>query len=199
MKEQIEDPLHYPKRELKIAKRAIENMKNAPNFETLEDEWRIYLNAIEKSWVKVERVCSPVHTKFQPWQGFYTKQRKKDPLLKYLKHARNSDQHSIQESMNTKSASRSMYIEGGDSVHIDKLSIKNGNVTEYKGNKPLIIEDLPHRIELAPITDSGKLYQPPKVHLTKKILWSAPINVAELGLNYYLNFLAKVEEHFYST
>ncbi len=69
--------------------------KIAHDFETLEDEWRIYLNAIEKSWVKVARVCSHVSTKFQPSQGFYTKQRKKDPLLKYLKHARNSDQHSI--------------------------------------------------------------------------------------------------------
>ena len=198
MKEQDKDPLYYPKRELKTAKHAIENMKNAQDFETLEDEWRIYLNAIEKSWVKAERVCS-IYTKFQPWQGFYTKQRKKDPLLKYLKHARNSDQHSIQESMNIKPASRSIYIEGGNSVHIDKLTIKNGNVAEYKGNKPLIIEDFPHRIELAPIVDSGKLYQPPKVHLTKKILWSAPIDVAELGLDYYLNFLAKIEKYFYST
>ncbi len=199
MKEQVEDPLYYPRRELKTAKRAIENMKNAHDFEILEDEWRIYLNAIEKSWVKAERICSPIHTKFQPWQGFYTKQRKKDPLLKYLKHARNSDQHSIQKSMDTKPASRSMRIEGGNSVYIDKLIIKNGNVIEYKGSKPLIIEDLPHRIELAPIVDSGKLYQPPKIHLTKKILWSAPINVAELGLDYYSNFLAKIEKHFYST
>lgn len=199
MKEQSEDPLYYPKRELNTAKRAIENMKNAQDFETLEDEWRIYLNSIEKAWVKAERVCSPVHTKFQPWQGFYAKQRKKDPLLNYLKHARNSDQHSIQESMNAKPASRSMYVEGADFVHIDKLTIKDGEVVEYKGNKPLIVEDLPHRIELAPITDSGKLYQPPKVHLSKKIPWSAPIDVAEFGLAYYLNFLAKIEKHFYTT
>jgi len=128
LEEKVEDPLYYPKRELQTAKRAIENMKNAHDFETLEDEWRIYLNAIEKFWVKSERVCSPEHAKFQPWQGFYTKQRKKDPLLKYLKHARNSDQHSIQESMNTKPASRSMYIEGGDSVFIDKLTTQLSHI-----------------------------------------------------------------------
>jgi hypothetical protein len=116
-----EKPLHHSKRELTAASRALERMKSSSNFDELEDEWKSFLHSIEKVWVKAERACQHVRNQFEPWQGRFVTERRKDPLLSYLRHARNSDQHTIQEMMEKKPASRSMYIEGGGSVHIDRL------------------------------------------------------------------------------
>ncbi|MFA6011587.1 MAG: hypothetical protein WC799_16485 [Desulfobacteraceae bacterium] len=111
MSTEHKDPLYYAKRELDAAERAIERMTQAMSIEELEDEWKAFLNTIEKCWIKTERVCQHVKNKFQPWQGNYTNERKNDPLLRYIKHARNSDQHTIQEVFEKKDASSSMYPE----------------------------------------------------------------------------------------
>ncbi len=161
----IKKPLYHAKRELLASEKAIERMSQAKSFEDLEDEWKIYLNSIEKCWVKVERACQHVRNKFQPWQGTFARQRKKDPLLRYIKHARNSDQHTIQENMEEKNASSSMSVEGGPGVtHIERLEIKGGKLVEYRGNKPLTIKNLPNRVELLRVKDGSKWYNPQKSH-----------------------------------
>ena len=198
MSKEPKEPLYHAKRELIAAEKAIERMTKSDSIEDLEDEWKNYLNAIEKCWVKTERSCQHVRNKFQPWQGNFAKERKKDPLLKYIKHARNSDQHTIQEGMEKKDASSSMYVEGGPGVaHIERLEIKNGKLVEYKGNKPLIIENLPNRVELLRVKDGSKTYNPPKSHKAIKLLWPAPVDVAVLGLEYYRDFVSQVEQKFF--
>ncbi len=193
------EPLHSAKRELVVAEKAIERMTNATSIDELEDEWKIYLSAIEKCWVKVERSCQHVRNTFQPWQGIFSNERKKDPLLRYIKHARNADQHGLQEIMEKKDPLSSMSIEGGESIaHIEKLVIEKGALVEYRGNKPLIIENLPNRIELIPVKDSGNWYNPPKTHKQMRLPWPAPINVAVLGLEYYRDYVRQAELKFFA-
>lgn len=200
MSAQDKAPLYHAKRELVAAQRAIERMGQASSLEDLEDEWKAYLTAIEKCWIKVERACQHIRNKFQPWQGQYANERRKDPLLKYLKHARNSDHHSIQENMDKKAASSSMYVEGGPGVtHIERLEIKDGQLVEYRGNKPLVIENLPNRVELLPVKDGSKWYNPPSQHKGAKLVWPAPLDVAQLGLEYYTKYVSEAEEKFFSS
>jgi hypothetical protein len=61
------EPLYHAKRELTAAEKAIERMPHAKSLRDLEDEWKNYLNAIEKCWVKAERACQHIRNKFQPW------------------------------------------------------------------------------------------------------------------------------------
>jgi len=199
MSKEQREPLYHAKRELIAAEKAIERMTQAGSLEDLEDEWKNYLNAIEKCWVKTERAFQNIRNQFQPWQGKFANERKKDALLKYIKHARNSDQHTIQEGMQKKDASSSMYVEGGSGVtHIERLEIRGGKLIEYRGNKPLVIENLPNRIELLRVKDGSKWYNPPKSHRQIKLLWPAPVDVAILGLEYYRDFIKQAEEKFFS-
>ena len=140
----MDDPLKHAKGELRQAEKALKRMSQAESFEDLEDEWRIFLGSIEKCWIKAERGCQQIRNQFQPWQGKFARDRKKDPLLKYLKHARNSDHHTIQETLQEKDASSSLYVEGGPGlVTIGNLYIKDGKLVSYKGSHPLILENLP--------------------------------------------------------
>ncbi|MGS0695308.1 hypothetical protein [Shewanella sp. 0m-4] len=192
------DTLRSAQRELNSAERAIQRMKVSNSFDEFEDEWRIYLGAIEKCWVKAERICQPIRNKFQPWQGAYIKLRKSDPLLKYLYHARHSDQHSVQEMIEAKRAQQFMTIGGsGDDVYIEHLSFdRGGNISSYRGSHPIVHNFLPERIELLKVLSSKKWYQPPLKHLDTELRWPAPIDVAMLGLEFYQNFLKSIAKEF---
>ena len=91
------DPLKHPRRELAAAAKAIAGMRVAKSLDEFELEWRAYLNCIEKVWQKIENSCQHVKLTFQPWQGKFHRLRKKDMLLRYLKQARDADNHSIQD------------------------------------------------------------------------------------------------------
>jgi hypothetical protein len=92
----MDEPLREAKFELRSAERALGRMRSASDFDSFEDTWRQYLMALRKVWIKTERGCQHVRKRFEPWQGKFKRQRKKAQLLRYLKHARNADEHTIQ-------------------------------------------------------------------------------------------------------
>ena len=93
--------LSFSEKELKKAKMSLEKMKKIKSKDDknllieFESNWIDFLINLEKIWKKSELECKHFST-FQPWQGKYKNERRKDPLLKYLKNARDADQHSIQ-------------------------------------------------------------------------------------------------------
>ena len=194
------DKLRPAQRELESAERAIARMNKSNSLEEFEDEWRIFLGAIEKCWVKAERICQPIQNRFQPWQGTYIKLRKSDHLLKYLYHARHSDQHSVQEMIEQKKAHKFTTIGGpGDSVHIEHLSFdETGKISSYQGSHPMVHNFLPQRVELLRVLSSKKWYQPPRKHLDIVLPWPAPGDVAVLGLKFYKDFLISIKEEFFN-
>jgi hypothetical protein len=106
-----DDVLKHPRAELRAASRAIEDMRTASSMEEFEAEWRQFLACLEKVWTKVERSCQKVRYKFEPWQGTYHRLRKKDMLLRYLKQARDADNHSIQDFTKITPGSRNIRFE----------------------------------------------------------------------------------------
>ena len=84
------EPLREAKFELRSAEKAMERMRSAPDFDGFKDAWLQYLAALRKVWIKTERGCQHVRKSFEPWQGKFKRQRKKDQLLRYLEHARNA-------------------------------------------------------------------------------------------------------------
>jgi hypothetical protein len=193
------EQLKHPKSELRSAERAITRMKESKNFSEFENAWKDFLTTLEKVWIKTERVCQEVRNKFQPWQGYYKKIRRKDLLLRYLKHARNADHHTIQEGIKHTPGRTTFNPAHGNSWHIDKLVITNGKVTEYSGDKPMRVEHYPSKIELLKVEDSGNWYKPPKKHNGERIPLKNrnPISISELGLKFYEGFVKECEDEFF--
>ena len=187
--------LDAAKKELESARRALDLMKSAKSFELFDEEWRDFLNCLEKLWNKTERGCQHVKNKFQPWQGKYTNLRRKDMLLRYLKHARDADNHSIQEVAEIKPGHRAMNFVNPRGGYIKKMEIRNGAIAHYEGD-PMIVTEHPPTIEAVKVKNSGKWYNPPNSHLEEKVISNHPIILAELGLIFYENFLNETQATF---
>ena len=120
MSTETKEPLYHAKRELASAEKAIRRMSGAQSIEDLEDEWKNFLNSIEKVWVKAERSCQHIRNEFQPWQGKFARERKKDALLKYIKHARNSDNILLQKGCKRKTPLAQCTLKVAKELHISK-------------------------------------------------------------------------------
>jgi hypothetical protein len=170
----MDEPLREAKRELRSAEWALGRMHSAPDFDSFEDTWRQYLMALRKVWIKTERGCQHVRKRFEPWQGKIKSQQRNDQLLRYLEHARNADEHTIQLILDD----------------IPKQTVTVGGDTVYVGNDVVVIAP---RIELRPVNDSGEWYDPPVEHLGKALAERDPLKVAELGLTFYAGFVEQTE------
>lgn len=193
------DPLYQAEAALRAATRALERMKVARNFPDFEDAWQDFLGCLEKSWIKTERACQPFRNKFQPWQGRFDKRRKEDPLLRYLTHARNADEHTLEETVEHHPAHRTINPAYGNSLYIEHMEIRGGQIVSYSGDRPLVVRDYPARVELCRFRDRGAWYEPPAYHQGKKLQSREPVAVAELGLHFYTDFVRKARERFFTS
>jgi len=188
--------LNAAKKELAAAKRALESMKNATSFDVFEEEWRDLLNCLEKLWNKVERGCQHERSTFQPWQGQFSNLRRKDMLLRYLKQARDADNHSIQEVAEVKPAHRTVNFANRDGGYIEHMEIRNGEVVQYRGD-PVVVTDHPPVVEAIKVKNSGNWYNPPTSHLDTLVQSRHPVVLGKLGIQFYESYLNEAEEKFY--
>lgn len=191
-----EDPLKHSKAELRAARRAIEAMSSSDSMDKFESEWREFLTCLEKVWTKVERTCQPHRNTFQPWQGQFQALRKKDMLLRYLKQARDADNHSIQDMTEIKPEVTILDFVNPNGGHIHHMEIRNGKVVAYQGD-PMVQKTTPQHPVAVPVQNNGIWFNPPTSHLGKAILNLHPITLAELGIAFYSNFVEQVEGKFF--
>ncbi|NVN81105.1 MULTISPECIES: hypothetical protein [Vibrio] len=170
------------KRELSAAERHFKNMKECESFDDMDIEWRGFIVSIEKVWKKIERAGVAVNRgKFGQFQKPYKAQKKQDRLLNYILHARNSDEHSVQE------------VTG----HLSNYSCTPiGIVQRTMGKpdvfvpvnplrKPAIKMDI--KFELVDVTDRGQAYSPPWGNGVPGPM--SPVEAAETALNFYRNYM----------
>lgn len=188
--------LKHPRVELRAAARAIDGMKSANSLEEFESKWREFLTCLEKVWTKVERSCQPFRNKFEPWQGTYHRLRKKDMLLRYLKQARDADNHSIQDFTEIVPGSRNIRFVNPQGGYIKHMEIRGGEIAVYEGD-PIVVENKPPQPIAIPVKNNGEWHNPPTSHLDKPITTRHPVALAELGLNFYENFVNEVERLFF--
>lgn len=185
--------------EIRIAETAVKRMEGSASLEEIEDEWKNFLAALERIWKKVERVCQPQVNTFQPWQGQYIRLRRKDQLLRYLKNARDAEDHTIYQTLQKMESENLITIGGpGDFVSIKKLAVNNGKIIEYNGSHSPKFIYKPERLELARVKNSSKWYNPPSSHLGIPIDDQNPIAIARLGLKFYKEFSKQAANKFFA-
>lgn len=104
--------------------------------------------------------------------------RKSDPLLRYLQHARNADEHSVQE-----------------------LATEwDAKITAVTRERRLHVSWQPWDRPLLPVQNRGVTYNPPRTHLSRPLEpllgkgKPEPIVMAELALAFYVDLFNRVSD-----
>jgi hypothetical protein len=185
------------RKELESAKKTLKFLQKSSSFDDYTNNWNTVLSNIEKCWKKSEIECKEIKNKFEPWQGNYKNKRKKDQLLKYIKNARDADNHSIQEFIEKKPPTTKFdYVNEEDrGKPITKFSLVNG-ILSHDG-PPLSVTFLPERVECVPFTNLGTNYDIPQYHNDIKITDNKnPLVLAQLAVLFYEHYLNAIETKF---
>lgn len=189
--------LSGPKRDLDIAASEIEKMKQTRSFSEFQEGWENFLFRIEHAWELTERTLRG-NGGFERWHKPYTDLRKKDPLLVFLKQARNSEMHSICSTV-SKSLKMKVSDKTGRGINISSISsgVDKGVLTvsiETPDLLPDVSADIvPTDPKLSRIKNRGKWYNPPWSHLKERINDLHPVSVAELGYSFYRGYVSEAE------
>lgn len=171
---------------LQRARKAHAALEAAKNFEDAEEAWTDFLLAANGFYSVLEQ-GSKSHGPSSGWFGRLKGKRKKDPLLKYLHFARNSDEHGVRRVTNH--GGIPMYP-GGESVPFgEKHEVKIQPLDENKNPigeaqtgffmGPRLVAITAHDDRFSDSCD------PPEEHLGQKFNFSDdPRYIAEAALSY---------------
>ena len=137
-------------RELRRAGRATNRFMSAETFEDFEDAWADFLGHANKVYLKLRAAC---HGQGVDWTWWKKKmnERRDEPLLAYIHHARNSDTHRLEETTQRMPAgSHVADIPGLGPVH-------------YSG---------PNHLRALPVIDCGVVYPVPTEFRDTKLIYA---------------------------
>lgn len=167
-------------------------MLDAKDPTTMDAAWSDFLIAASGIYSKFEQ-GSKSNPKSTGWFGRKKKERKDDPLLSYLHHARNSDEHGIEAvtirnkggwGINPSNPELPMSFDinpSGVPIEVGQMLIVN-----HDPANPPVVDKIPPSIRLTRVTDSrfGDSFDPPRSHQGSELQDSSLGAVAQLAITY---------------
>ncbi|UCI06535.1 hypothetical protein [Mesorhizobium sp. B1-1-8] len=174
---------------LALAQQSCARLQHATNYEEAELAWGEFIVAAGTVYSKLEQGAKGVG-KSEAWFGRKKRERKTDPLLKYLHFARNSDQHGIEHITHRNVPTIDGKPLGFLPEHFGKEIPLRVQKVDPATNEPIgQIADATLRgpnIVLRIVTNQmfGDYCDVPIEHKGKAITDPTPQHIAELGLEY---------------
>lgn len=176
---------------LEKARLALQRLEQTKDPVETESAWSDLILAASSIYSKLEQ-GSKITGSAVGWYGRKSHERKNDPLLSYLLHARNADEHGIKDITRVaKGEGQIRFYEPFDPAKLEgkKLIIGRdplGNLVLGKSS------DAPFSVEvhneptcvLVPVKDRGVSYQPPTTHLGQQLDDTTPLAVGRLAVLY---------------
>ena len=171
------------KEKLERAKSAIIKLQHSKTFAERSASWADFLVASSGVYSKLEQ-GSKSNGKSTAWFGRKKHDRKKNPLLSYIHHARNTEEHGIAPTTERKNGS--LTISGDFSLKGDIGSGGTLNITPLPDGRFPVVEIEKPTIILVGVTDDrfGDSFDPPNEHLGTPLSNNSPLTVANLAIAY---------------
>lgn len=187
-------------RDLNTAEQCLQRMADASDLGTFETEWEHFLFRIERVWERTEKKYRN-HKGFQKWFSPYQQLRKKDPLLRYLKQARNAETHSLEGTLASPLRINIKEKYGRDfQIKSVSTTLENKNLTVNLESNDLFLEldtEIFRKIpSVTRIKNRGKWFNPPSSHLGNRLNESSPIVLGKLGLSFFRILVTEAIEAF---
>ena len=171
------------------AEAAYQRLCSAISIGQAEAAWSEFLTAASAIYSKLE-TGSKGHPKSEPWFGRIKNERKFDPLLSYIHHARNSDEHGIEQITDGEDGTVTITARG--SVHLNmgqdgKPIDPNGPfAVPTNAESAVILDIVPPKLRLVPVFDNRfkDTFDVPAEHMGLPLVDQSPIAVSALGIRY---------------
>jgi hypothetical protein len=176
---------------LEQAKDAVKTMESADGFDAMEKAWTNFLIMSNRIYTKLEQGAKTDGAS-TAWFGRKKHERRKDPLLRYIKNARDADEHGLERVTERKPGGVEVKFNADEPdkpVNMERGHISTGSSgieMSFKFGEPtsVMIQHTPPSVRLVEVTNYGDKYQPPD---------SDPITVARRGVTFLETLIAETE------
>jgi hypothetical protein len=162
------------------ATQSLTELKGSNDFATIETHWAAFLVAMTRVFTKLEQ-GSKTSYKSNAWWGRRVHEKKTDPLLRYLLHARNADEHTLQQI--TEFNPGRAHVGQPTAQEIADLHHQLEHETRPHAVLGLAEVVFPH-VVLKEVVDKGVRFSPPQSHLDVPLTNTSPAHVGDLALAY---------------
>jgi hypothetical protein len=166
-------------------------MKASPSLEDFEGHWKDLLHHIERVWTKALHKYDS-HSGWRALRTKYESLRNNDPLLSYLKNARDADEHTVNEIVAHEPGGIGINPAEGNALYIEHMEIARGRIS-IKSPQRIRVDFIPGKTKLLPVVKRDRTYDIPTAHRGDVIDPTNVIDVAEKALTFYEGFLGDVE------
>ena len=97
----------------------------------------------------------------------YESLRKNDPLLAYVKSARDTDEHTVNEIVAHEPGGIGINAAEGNSLFIERMEIGRGKIS-IKSPQKIRVDFLPSKTKLLPVVKRDQTYDVPAMHLGRR-------------------------------
>ena len=180
-----------PRTQLTKARASLGSMKHSQSFEGFEEHWKNLLHQVERAWTK----ALSKYGSDQGWRALrdkYDALRRTDPLLAYVKNARDADEHTIDDILSHEPGGIGINPAEGNSLYIERMEIDRG-VISIKSPQRLRVDFIPDKTKLLPVTKRDGTYAVPTSHLGGAVDPTNVVDVAEKAIAFYEKVLDEAE------
>lgn len=182
--------IQHSRQRLNKVRSALARLETAAERVEIESAWSDLLLAASGIYSKLEQ-GSKANGRASAWFGRVKSERKQDPLLSYVHHARNSDEHGIENitQFAQKGQATITFREPYDPAKLEGLQLTIGrdalgNVRVQSSNEDVVTTKMfdKNQVILVAVRDVryGDVFEPPYEHLGVKIENQTPLEIARL-------------------
>ena len=167
------------RKELELARCAIDAMRSATDLNDFDSHWKDFAGRTTRVWNKTESALKGDPRFYNSAHVKRVKSAKKDdPLIRYLTHLRDVDEHSHADTT-TKMPAGFVNISADGRVWARNPKITINGVTMDLAPPPGFARKIVGaELRAVPVTSRGKTYEVPTTHLGKtlsaQLWWNAP-------------------------
>lgn len=176
--------LRHAKARLVKATEAVAALQVADTFDAVEAAWTDFLISAATIYSKLEQGAK-INGKSNAWFGRVKKVRKDDQLLSYMHHARNSDEHGIQDTSHRKAVGAEWVYPDGQKTVV-RFESPDVILTEHKEDGKIPMNRIIRYTDVVRVHDNryNDLFDPPTAHLGEPLGTLNPVDLARIALPY---------------
>ena len=172
------------------AQRELADLKASNDFSSIERHWLAFLDNANRVFTRLEQAAN-ASPKGKAWWSNQVQEWKKDPLLQYVRQAKDSTHHSIQDIAATNPGRATPIIDASPEelgqLH-DALK-KVGKPYAILGGFEVVF---PH-VEVLDVVNRGATFPRPTSHLGQPVSATTPAAISDLTLLHLEKMIRQVE------